>query len=981
MHTHRDETHVVVVGGGPVGSLLAILLARRGLRVTIHESRQDPRSTPASEGRSINLTIAERGWSALGKAGVDAAVREITIPLYGRSIHGDDNTIQEQPYNERGDAIYSTSRAALSILLLELAEQTPGVTVRFEHRCVELDLENRELVIAGPQTTERLAAGVDFDVVFGADGAYSTLRQALLEVPDFEMDLRFSPIMYREIKLPAPPDGEQTLSPERLHLWPRGDGMIVGFPNLDRSHTLSIFLPATGPVSFESLSTRHQAQSFFEESCPDLLDVDPNLVRKFFRRPPSLLTSCRSSRLVLDDWLALIGDAAHAMVPFLGQGLNAGFEDCSTLADLVDGGSADWGSILRQYEMSRLPNGNAVVTMAEQHFQELAQDARAPDFILRKAIEQRIHQLAPHRFRPVYDMVAFEDVPYLSILETKETQDRLLDRIMGELGTGVRPGEAPIDGVLITALDDFEIPVEANASTNTNRVNPHPRGSGSDNGVAAMEMAVEKIRTTIEADTARVTATIRSGWWSEPREVWFELPVDYADLEILTAADPWLAALLLPAMRQQEALRVGAPLSPELLNALPQMEGIYSTWQPCAAPINVHTSGVLPHRAAGDAVGLFFSCGVDSWYSLLKSEDRRLVGRSPEVTHLVTVAGVDVDVDERKADIIDAVARNTHRVADELGLGALALSTNIRQLYTSMGISWHWGQAGALAAISLLLQSRFRKMIVAAGPTNANVAMFSEMEAGGCHPLLMPLFSTGLCEISIHGGEASRLQKVGRVVDSQLALDTLRICWASHETGYNCGRCAKCVRTALELEIVGALDRCATLPHPIDPKVVSKLRILFPHEILVLEERRDRLAEKGADPEILAALDAAIERSKDEEGGRERALQVIEGAIDPDEVFLILDEDELRFDLARTHANARPFTERQGVFNGVPADDDHALAELGEARRAGVRKFVIWESDFWALDYYPRFAEHLAAEGRQIAATPEVLVYEFDRAR
>lgn len=490
-------------------------------------------------------------------------------------------------------------------------------------------------------------------------------------------------------------------------------------------------------------------------------------------------------------------------------------------------------------------------------------------------------------------------------------------------------------------------------------------------------MKVEEITVDAAGDRITVTGHVTSPSWSGPRTSWFRVPSSFAGAPALSAADPWIAALLLPAMRAREPLEVAAPASDDLLAALPQLQTIYADWMPSAVPVAVHAEGHRTGPARGDAAALFFSCGVDSWYSLLKAEDRPAVGRSSPLTHLVHVHGVDIDVGDWKADVADEVAANTRRIATAFDLTPVPVATNLRHFYSRLGLSWHWGQAGALAAIALLLSDDFEQFVTAAGALTAAVATNPAREAGGCHPLLMPLFSTSRCGIVIDGGEADRLHKLERVGGEPLAMQTLRVCWASHEPAYNCGRCAKCVRTMLELRAVDALGACTTLPDRLDPEVLAEVTALFPHEGPILEDRYQRLVARGADPDVLAALEEGIARTQRAAAKRRRALDTIVEVLEPDLPLAVLDEDEIRFDLARTHATVVPFPECEGFFNGLPADDSGAVDELRRLRRSSVAALIVWAHDFWALDFYPTFTKVLETECELLASTPEVRIYRL----
>jgi len=419
---------ISIVGAGPVGILLSIMLARRGYRVSLFEGRPDPRLNPVPGGRSINLTLAERAWVALRAAGVEQQMRRICLPLQGRVIHGDNSAVRFQPYTAKGDAIYSASRTEVNTLLLDEADKYSNILKYFGHRCADVDPDRRVLIISSPDGRHHELTP---QVVFAADGAYSTVRRSLLRKPDFSYFQSLSPIFYRELRVPSRPSGGHPFRPDALHLWPRGECMIVGFPNSDKTFTLSIFMPSHGQLSFASLSDRQALDAFLQGCCPDIAAALPFPAREFFSGPPASLVSSGCSPWVHNHWLCLIGDAAHTLVPFLGQGLNAGFEDCKTLLDVVvELGDENWPDILETFARRRTPDCDAVIQLAERHFEELARAARDPRYTVRKALEEKLHQLAPERFTSVYSMVAFETRPYSMIQRLQLQQEAILDSLM-----------------------------------------------------------------------------------------------------------------------------------------------------------------------------------------------------------------------------------------------------------------------------------------------------------------------------------------------------------------------------------------------------------------------------------------------------------------------------------------------------------------------------------------------------------------------
>ncbi|GGQ75466.1 FAD-dependent oxidoreductase [Couchioplanes azureus] len=452
--TRTVAAQTVVVGAGPVGSLLALLLARRGHQVTVYESRPDPRRLPAPPGRSINLTLAERGWHALRAVDADAAVHEICVPLYGRMIHSPYGACAFQPYTSRHDAIYSASRAQLTDLLLEMVRAHPGVRVHFDHRCLEPDFDRRRLSFVGPGG---VTTAVTARQVFAADGAWSTLRRGLLRAHAGSFFQRLSPMLYRELRLPPSGLTGDLAHREALHLWPRGQCMLVGFPNVDGSATVSMFMPLTGEESFAALTTPHELTRFLRDECPDLLAASPDLVQDFFARPPSLLVSSSCRPWVHEDWLALVGDAAHALVPFLGQGLNAGFEDCTVLLDCLSEHGDDGHAALRRYEQDRTENCETVIQLAEQHYEELAVRARDPLFRIRKWLEDRAYRLGPDRFVPLYTMVAFSRRPYTEVRCRQARQEEMLDRLMKHPAIRAREVGAHVDALIRDELAQLAV--------------------------------------------------------------------------------------------------------------------------------------------------------------------------------------------------------------------------------------------------------------------------------------------------------------------------------------------------------------------------------------------------------------------------------------------------------------------------------------------------------------------------------------------
>jgi kynurenine 3-monooxygenase len=451
--TRAGIRDVTIVGAGPVGIVLSILLAQRGYEVDVYEGHPDQRVNPRPGGRSINLTMAERGWHGLRAAGIDDVIRAMSLPLRGRMIHTADGELRFHPYTPAGDSIYSVPRSELTKKLLDLAEEYPEVSIRFGHHCRAVDVEARtvSIVTSGGKRIDARPSRV-----LAADGAFSSVRRSLLRNPGFSFYQRLSPIAFRELKVPPTATGDFAFPPDALHLWPRGEGMIVGFPNLDRSFTISVFMPTQGETSFASLSDRRTLEAFMSTSCGDLLAHMDDVAHDFFNGTPAPLLSSGCAPWVHGGWLALIGDAAHTLVPFLGQGLNAGFEDCRTLAECLDDADDRWAEALAAFENQRLPNGEAVIGLAEKHFDELARAARDPLFLVRRAIEERLHAIAPDRFVPLYTMVAFGSRPYREIAGVRARQEALLDRLMSVPDITERLDDEEVWRLALSELDALE---------------------------------------------------------------------------------------------------------------------------------------------------------------------------------------------------------------------------------------------------------------------------------------------------------------------------------------------------------------------------------------------------------------------------------------------------------------------------------------------------------------------------------------------
>ena len=418
---------VIVIGGGLVGSLLSIFLARRGLSVRIYDRKPDPRKSQIRSGRSINLTLCERGFAALERVGAKEKVRAVTTPAYGRMIHAEDGQMAFQPYGNQGEALYSITRNELNRVLLDVAEKEHGVELCFGAKCAGLDPDAASVTLEDQATGERRTERAS--CVFGADGAFSAVRLHLQKTDRFDFSQSYIDQGYKELTVPPAEAAAWGLNRNVLHIWPRGRYMLIGFANFDGSLTLALHLPHEGEVSFASLRTPDDLIALFTGSFPDTLGRIPNLVDDFFGRPVSSMVTIRCNPWVRGR-VALLGDAAHAVVPSYGQGANCGFEDCAVLDACLDLYGNEWELALAAYERERKPNADAIADLSLRHFKELRDRVGDPRFLLSKAIERRLELLYPERCRSLYSLVSFTTLSYVEALCKTRSLEILVESIL-----------------------------------------------------------------------------------------------------------------------------------------------------------------------------------------------------------------------------------------------------------------------------------------------------------------------------------------------------------------------------------------------------------------------------------------------------------------------------------------------------------------------------------------------------------------------
>lgn len=421
---------VSVIGAGLVGSLLSIYLAKRGYNVNVFERRADMRKNKMSAGKSINLALSDRGLRALEGVGIVEEIRKIAIPMYGRFLHNQDGTTGYQPYGKSGQAINSVSRAGINMMLMDVAESMPNVKINFEERCTNVNSRSGKSSFINEATQKE--THVDADLIFGSDGAFSAARlSAMLGHDRFTYNQFYIEHGYKELHIPAGPGGEFLMDKNALHIWPRKSFMMIALPNIDGTFTCTLFMPFEGENSFANLKTKEQVAEFFNRVFPDAVPLMPTLIDDFMNNPTSSLVTVKCFPWTFDDKLALIGDAAHAIVPFYGQGMNCGFEDCVVLDGLIDKHKENWHNILDEYQTLRKPDGDAVADLALGNFVEMRDKTADPKFLLQKKIEAWFSEKHPDKWVPQYTMVTYRpDIRYSYALDKGAEQDVIMKKVM-----------------------------------------------------------------------------------------------------------------------------------------------------------------------------------------------------------------------------------------------------------------------------------------------------------------------------------------------------------------------------------------------------------------------------------------------------------------------------------------------------------------------------------------------------------------------
>ncbi len=440
--TRPDNRHITLIGAGLAGAVLATLLVQRGWRVDVYEKRGDPRVQGYGGGRSINLALAERGRHALRLAGADEAVMKHAVMMRGRMVHFLDGRTDLQRYGrDDSEVIWSVHRGELNVVLLDIAERA-GARLHFDRGLSAVDFDARIATFTDPRDGHTHQAA--FESLVGADGAGSSLRTAMASQADLGERTEFLGHSYKELEIPPAPDGSFSIDPNALHIWPRGRYMCIALPNDERTFTVTLFLPNEGEPSFATVRNGADARALFERDFADALPLIPGLEKDFESNPAGLLATLYLERWHQDDRAVLIGDAAHAMVPFHGQGMNCAFEDCVALAEHLDA-QPDRSAAFAAFQAERLPNARAIQQMALENYLEMRDRVDDDDYLLQRALERALAERHPERFMPRYAMVTFHRIPYATAYERGRQQRELL--------VDLTRGHASLDSLDWTTVD------------------------------------------------------------------------------------------------------------------------------------------------------------------------------------------------------------------------------------------------------------------------------------------------------------------------------------------------------------------------------------------------------------------------------------------------------------------------------------------------------------------------------------------------
>jgi kynurenine 3-monooxygenase len=418
-----------IIGGGLSGTLMAIYLAKRGFEINLFERRPDMRKNKISAGKSINLALSTRGLHALEKVGLDEEILADAIPMSGRMIHSKTGELTYQPYGKDGQAINSVSRGRLNIRLLELADEFENITLHFNTKCVDLNVEEGSAIFEMEDGSKKSFLS---DRIIGTDGAFAATRARMQMGDRFDYNQFYLKVGYKELEIPAGAMGEFKMEKNALHIWPRGAFMMIALPNPAGDFTCTLFVPFEGEKSFDAVKTQADVQQFFAQEFPDAVPLMPTLLEDYFKNPTASLVTVRCYPWVKGDKLALMGDAAHAVVPFYGQGMNCSFEDVVVMDECIEKYGTDWNKVFDEYQKLRKPNADAISQLAIQNYTEMAEKVGDKHFLHKKHIEHDLSDLYPDKFKSQYELTTFSLSPYKYALDQGEKNDRLLEKIIAD---------------------------------------------------------------------------------------------------------------------------------------------------------------------------------------------------------------------------------------------------------------------------------------------------------------------------------------------------------------------------------------------------------------------------------------------------------------------------------------------------------------------------------------------------------------------
>jgi|TARA_B110000977_G_scaffold55197_1_gene75251 kynurenine 3-monooxygenase len=422
------EKKVIIVGAGLVGSLWAVYMQKAGYQVVIYERRSDIRKAEISAGKSINLALSERGWNSLKAAGIEKEIEKIAIPMSGRIMHSTEGDLTYQAYGKKDEAIYSVSRGHLNAIMMDLAENKGNTKIHYQHQCLDADLEKGHITLKNLNTQEVFEDKAD--VIFAADGAFSAVRyNSMQKVDRFNFSQFYIEDGYKELLLPADENGNYKIEKNALHIWPRGRFMLIALPNEDGSFTCTLFMPfENDKYAFKQLDNDAKIEDFVKKVFPDFYELIPNLIENWHQNPLSSMSINRCFPWTVGKF-ALMGDSAHSTVPFYGQGMNAGFEDCFVMWELYNQ-HKDWEKTFKEYQEIRKPDGDALQDLSLDNYYVMRDHVADEKFLLQKKIEAKIHELHPDKWIPLYSQVSFSNIRYSEAYKRGKIQEEIMRKVM-----------------------------------------------------------------------------------------------------------------------------------------------------------------------------------------------------------------------------------------------------------------------------------------------------------------------------------------------------------------------------------------------------------------------------------------------------------------------------------------------------------------------------------------------------------------------